>query len=134
MCANDRHIVAHRSNVDEFADLRQRFDRIKSQITICYPKSYHFGAGCSCIDKTVSNLLETLERVKRSASKFQIDFSSLYQDLTSSVNFCVGRFVGRFIGRVYRLGDEGLSVLQPPTRQLAFVLYRGKCLIRVSFL
>jgi hypothetical protein len=45
-----------------------------------------------------------LDQVKRSDSNFPADFSSLYQKLTETVNFCVGRFVGHFIGRVHRLG------------------------------
>jgi hypothetical protein len=40
-----------------------------------------------------------LERVKRSVSKFQLDFLLLDQSLNSITYFRVGRFVGRFVGR-----------------------------------
>jgi hypothetical protein len=59
-----------------------------------------------------------VERVKRSDSIFPADFSSLYQKLTGTVNFCVGRFVGRFIGRVLSAQTRALNVSQLPTRQL----------------
>ena len=62
--------------------------------------------------------MNVLERVKRSDSDFLADFSSLYQKLTETVNFCAGRFVGRFIGRVLSARTSALNVSQLLTRQL----------------
>jgi hypothetical protein len=62
--------------------------------------------------------------VKRSDSKFSTDFSSLYQKLTGTINFCVERFVGRFIGTHFIGADEGFKRFTAADETAAFVLFR----------
>jgi hypothetical protein len=69
------------------------------------------------MDKIRAKPLKRLERVKRSDSNLPTDFLPLYQKLTETRNFCVGRFVRRFIGRVLSARTRALKRLLP-TRQL----------------
>jgi hypothetical protein len=55
--------------------------------------------------------------VKRSASNFSIEFSSLYQQPKKIPDFCVGRSVGRFIGHAYHQERKPPSIARMDTQE-----------------